>query len=96
MVCCLFKEIERMTTEEKLKKAIEFIESIEKLNKDSYDHFDISDLEKYAYGECDCCGDDVEVQLRLPSYLKNTLYIDAKAIDDLSDKAWHLLFDLKN
>lgn len=95
MVCCLFKEIEHMTTEEKLKKAIEFIESIEKLNKDSYDNFNISDLEEYARGECDYCGDDVKVNLYFPSHLKNIKYIDAKVLDDLSDKAWHLLFDLK-
>ena len=85
-----------MTTEEKLKKAIEFIESIEKLNKSSYDHFNISDLEKCASGDCDYCGDDVEVHLHFPSHLKTIEYIDAKAIDELSDKAWHLLFDLKN
>lgn len=77
-----------MTTEEKLEKAIQFIKSIEKMNKKDYDVFNIVDIE----GECLECGSD-DIELHGPPYSK---YIDSKVIDDLKDKAWHILFDLEN
>ena len=86
-----------MTVEEKLEKAIEFIKSIEKMNKKDYDTFNIADFEEYADGDCLECGEEVDVKLHWPSHISlNTEYIDYRVIDDLKDKAWHILFDLEN
>ena len=81
-----------MTTEEKLAKAVDFIKSIERLDKSQYDKFDMHDLEKEAYAYCDECDEMVDVKLQWPRQVSlNTEYIDWKVIDDLSDKAWHVL-----
>lgn len=87
----------KMTIEEKLEKAIEFIKSIEKMNKNNYDTFDISDIENEAACECENCGDNVDVKFYWPGHISlNTKYIDYRVIDDLKDKAWHILVDLEN
>lgn len=77
-----------MTTEEKLAKAIEFIKKIEKLDLNTTD---IGTLIHVCGQECEECGsDDVyceiegdDIEVILP-----------KEIDDLKDKAWHLLADI--
>ena len=90
-----------LTIEDKLDKAIEFIKSIEKLDCSKYNRFKLGDLEKDARGECidSCMVDDyctdLEVQLHWPSGMSNaTKVIDEQVLDDLSDKAWHLLAGL--
>ena len=84
-----------MTTEEKLAKAVEFIKSIEKLNKNDYDTFNLDDVENAAYVECTCCGNTANFDFNWPRNVSlNTEYIDWKVIDDLSDKAWHVLADI--
>ena len=82
----------KLTTEQKLEKAIEFIRSIEKLSNDDYSIVDNFDIENsWSDVEClECGGSDVKVYWNAP----NAKYIDAKVIEDLSDKAWHLLIDL--
>ena len=84
--------------EEKLEKALEFIRSIEKMNKKDYDVFNIVDLKDKMEGEClECGSDDIELHGPYSSNISlNTEYIDSKVIDDLKDKAWHVLFDLTN
>lgn len=77
-----------MSTEEKLQKAIEFIKKIEKMNLPTVEVGDIIHIED---GECEDCGssdvnchivnDDMEVIL-------------PNEIDELKDKAWHLLIDI--
>lgn len=85
-----------MTTEEKLEKAIEFIRSIEKMDTKNYEEFDLDDLANSADGEClECCSDDVEIHLHWPNNANaSKKWIDSKAIDDLKEKAWHVLADL--
>ena len=84
-----------MTTEEKLSKAIAFIKSIEKIDKLKYDVFDLDDIQNDTYAYCDKCDEPVNVKLHWPSnVLMNTRYIDGKVLDDLSDKAWHVLADI--
>ena len=88
-------EMNDMTTKEKLAKAITFIKSIEKLNKKDYDVFKLKDVAKDAYAYCEDCGENVDVKLNWPrSASCNTEYIDYRIIDDLSDKAWHVLADI--
>lgn len=85
----------KLTTEQKLERAIAFIKSMQSLDKSKYDTFDLSDLERSAVGVCDECGSDVDVKLRWPYSINlSTEYIDYKVLDDLSDKAWHVLADL--
>lgn len=85
----------KMTTEEKLAKAIEFIKSIEKIDKRNYDTFDLNDIESESYAYCDECGDNVDFKVHWPRRISlNTEYIDYCILDDLSDKAWHILMDL--
>ena len=80
-----------MTTEEKLEKAIEFIRSIEKIDVKQYVSFRSSDLVKTIY--CPSC--DEEINLKLPECCKSSYeFIDKKIVDDLSEKAWHILADL--
>ena len=84
-----------MTTEEKLTKAIEFIKSIEKIDKRNYDTFDLDDIKDGATAYCADCDAYVDVDLHWPSNVTlNTEYIDYRILDDLSDKAWHVLLDL--
>lgn len=82
----------KLTTEQKLEKAIEFIRSIEKLSTDDYSIVDRSSIENsWSDVEClECGSSDVKVYWNAPT----DKYIDAKVIDDLSNKAWHLLIDL--
>lgn len=85
-----------MTIEEKLAKAVAFIKSIEKLDKHNYDTFDLNDIENAATGECcECDSTDINIHLRWPNDITlNTEYIDYRILDDLSDRAWHVLADL--
>ena len=74
-----------MTTEEKLEKAIEFIKSIERLDACSYDIFSSDDIDAVC-NECE--SDDIHI------YGMNGSYIDCKVLDELSNKAWHVLADI--
>lgn len=86
-----------MTTAEKLAKAVEFIKSIEKLDKRDYDIFGLKDIENAAYVECYECGNTAHFEFNWPRDVSsNTEYIDCKVIDDLSDKAWHVLADIED
>lgn len=86
-----------MTAEKKLAKAIEFIKSIQKLDKRKYDTFDLNELEKFACAYCDDCDSVVDVKMNWPARIfLNTEYIDYRVIDDLSDKAWHVLADIED
>lgn len=74
-----------MTTEEKLEKAIRFIKSIEQLDACSYDIFSLDDINAVC-NECE--SEDISF------YGMNSRYIDCKVLDELSDKAWHVLADI--
>ena len=76
-----------MTIEEKLNKAIEFIKSIEKI---SIEELSTSDIIDSAYVYCTDCGNECDFD----SPKQENYYVEVKHIDELKDKAWHLLFDL--
>lgn len=85
-----------MTTEEKLDKALEFIKYIDSLDI-SYRHkFSPSDLEDESRCDCDECGNECYVtNIQLPSYVDVAEYfVSDKVIEDIKNKAWHLLVDL--
>ena len=73
------------TTEEKLEKALEFIQSVERLDTCSYDTFSSNDIDAMC-NECE--SDDIS----FPGM--DSKYIDCKVLDELSDKAWHILAEL--
>lgn len=74
-----------MTTEEKLEKAVKFIKSVERLDMHSYDIFSSDDINAVC-NECE--SDDISF------YGMNGRYIDCKVLDELSDRAWHVLADI--
>ena len=74
-----------MTIEEKLEKAIKFIKSIERFDACNYDIFSLNDINA-VYNECE--SEDISF------YGMNGRYIDCKVLDELSDKAWHVLADI--
>ncbi len=83
-----------MTTEDKLSRAVEFIRMVEALDKHDYDTLSLDDIE--AHGYCPTCDDEVDgVELQWPydANLK-TKYIDTRVVDELKDKAWHVLADI--
>lgn len=76
-----------MTDKEKLKKAVEFIKSIEKLNLPIVTTAGIiSD----AHAFCEECGESCEIDY-VGAYEK---YVNVDFVEDIKDKAWHLLADL--
>lgn len=75
-----------MTVEEKLEKAIDFIKSIESLDVPITTRDDIID-ESDVY--CDECG----VSTSIKTYNGSDRFVEAKYVDELKDKAWHLLVD---
>lgn len=76
-----------MTVEEKLEKAIDFIKSIEHLDLPYIIRDDIID-KSYVY--CEECGFSTSIK----TCDGTDRFIEAKYVDDLKDKAWHLLVDL--
>ena len=76
-----------MTIEEKLEKAIEFIHSIEKMSLKKTSIIDIID-DANIY--CEECGNNCEYHV----FNENAQYVDASIVDNLKDKAWHILADL--
>ena len=82
-----------MTIEEKLEKAIEFIRSIEKIDVKQYASFRSTDLLKQTTIYCPSCDDEIELELPKCCRLSKE-FIDKKIVDDLSEKAWHILADL--
>ena len=84
-----------MTTEEKLKAALDFIHGVEALDVNQYDIVSARTLEDDVHGYCSVCNEEVDdVQLCWPSIMKDKKYIDMDAVDQLKDRAWHLLADL--
>lgn len=76
-----------MTIEEKLNKAIEFIKHVEKLELDIKSSSDIiNDAVRFCEMCDDPCTDDV--------LQHNEHYVKLELIEELKDKAWHLLVDL--
>ena len=76
-----------MTTEEKLSKAVEFIKSIDNIMLPT---ITTSDLIESAHVYCEECGEECEIDMTGP----NTKYVEADVLEDLKDRAWHLLIDL--
>lgn len=76
-----------MTIEEKLEKAIEFIKSIEQMSLPIMTTSDIVDI---AHPYCDECGGDCEINFAGP----DVGYVEADAVNELKDKAWHLLANI--
>ena len=77
------------TTEEKLAKAVEFIESIEKMALPTMTTSDIIDSVDIYCTECDCaCGIEFDST--------NDKYVEFSKVEELKDKAWHLLVDIAN
>lgn len=78
-----------LTTEEKLAKAIEFIESIEKMSFPTMTTSDIIDSADPYCPECDCaCSIEFNSE--------NDKYVEFNKVEELKDKAWHLLVDIAN
>ena len=75
-----------MTTNEKLEKAIDFIKSIEQLDVPC---IMTSDITNNMHAYCEECGQECDIEIAYPQK-----YVEATAIDELKDKAWHLLADL--
>ena len=78
-----------LTTEEKLAKAIEFIESIEKM---SFPTMTTSDIIDSANPYCIECGCACDIEFNSA----NDKYIEFNKVEELKDKAWHLLVDIAN
>ena len=76
-----------MTVEERLEKAIEFIKSIERLELPTLTTSDIVDS---AHIYCTDCEADDGFDFSGP----NNKYVEVDAVDELKDKAWHLLADI--
>ena len=76
-----------MTDKEKLEKAIEFIKMIENLDIPARS---ISEIIRDVHIFCEECGEECEIDYAG----KNDMYINAKELDEIRDKAWHLLADL--
>lgn len=89
-----------MTIEEKLEKAIAFIESVKNIDKKDFTAFNLDDIKDRieATATCDECGceSSCSVELAWPSSIEFDGYINASVLDDLSDKAWHVLADLSD
>ena len=76
-----------MTTEEKLEKAIGFIKSIEQMKIEKASISDIiDDAHIYCEDYEDGCYDD--------NIFFNKRYVEASCVENLKDKAWHILADL--
>ena len=76
-----------MTTEEKLEKATEFIKLFEQM---AFPIVTTNDIIDDAHGCCVECGDWCDIDYDGPC----VNYVEATAIDEMKDKAWHLLADL--
>lgn len=76
-----------MTDKEKLEKAVDFIKSIEQLDLPIVTTFDIIDD---AHIFCEECGEESEIDC----IGVNEQYVKAAELDELRDKAWHLIADL--
>jgi len=75
-----------MTTEEKLKRAIEFIKKVENID---FNCLDVEDLVSIK-GECAECGScDIDIESR-----GDCMVVDPRDIDNLKDEAWHVLVDI--
>ena len=77
-----------MTTEEKLDKAVKFIKSIENMQLPIESVEDIIDS---ANIYCSECGFETEVEV---SNNSNRRFVEANLLEDIKDKAWHLLADI--
>ena len=76
-----------MTTEEKLSKAVEFIKSIDNMILPT---ITTSNIIESADVYCEECGEECDIDIIGP----NTKYVEADVLEDLKDRAWHLLIDL--
>lgn len=76
-----------MTDKEKLEKAVDFIKSIEQLDLPVVTTSDIIDD---AHIFCEECGEECEIDCTGV----NEQYVKAAELDELRDKAWHLIADL--
>ena len=76
-----------MTDKEKLEKAVDFIKSIEQLDLPTVTTSDIIDG---AHVFCEECGEECEIDC----IGTNEQYVKATTLDELRDKAWHLIADL--
>ena len=74
-----------MTIEEKLEKAVEFIKQVSNAEFDVFSSKDVLE-ETDAYCN-ECCDIDLDVKYDLE-------YVHADVIEDLKDKAWHVLADI--
>lgn len=88
-----------MTTEEKLQKAIEFIKSIENIKSSFNCRFlDIDDLVidvDTNYSICNECGStDINADYKISNKYSYLKFVDSEILDELSDKAWHILADI--
>lgn len=78
-----------LTTEEKLAKVVEFIKSIEKMSLLIMTTSDIIDSADVYCTECDCA-----YGIEFNSI--NDKYVEFSEVEELKDKAWHLLVDIAN
>ena len=77
----------KLTVEEKLEKAMDFIKSVENMSFTTTTADDIADsIDCY----CEECGQQYDVDVDNP----NAEYVEARYIEELKDKAWHVLIDL--
>ena len=77
----------KLSIEEKLEKAIDFIKSIESLDLPIKP---ISEIVNATNIYCDNCGEECDFDFSSPS----GKYIAIDEIEKLKDRAWHLLVDL--
>lgn len=76
-----------MTDREKLDKAVEFIKKIQNLD------LPVRDIRDYVsiVGECGECGSsDIDISIR-----GDGATLDPDCLEDIRDRAWHVLADIE-
>ena len=89
-----------MTDKEKLERCMQFIKQIQEFDDSRYDKFDIDDVVVDVDCSCNDCGSndvDCDIEKSWPDGITlNDDYIEAKAIADIKDLAWHAWADIQS